>query len=230
MTIMFRDRQDAGRRLADALQHLRAKDPVVLALPRGGVPVAFEVAARLGAPLDLILVRKIGAPFNRELAVGAVADGKHPEIAVNPYFTQAGLLPAGFVEQETELRLGEIERRRERYLGKRARVPLGGRIAIVVDDGIATGATMRAALRAVRQSRPERLVLAVPVASRDSLEELRAEVDEAICLETPEPFGAIGCFYKDFDQVDDEAVIGLLDQAAALTAIRSAIRPTSRRS
>lgn len=218
---MFRDRKEAGERLAAALaRELASPDtppeapPVVLALPRGGVPVAFEIARRLEAPLDLVLVRKIGAPMQPELAAGAVVDGAEPVLVLNDdVVRQAGI---GEAELEAAKRraLGEIETRRAAYLGGRAPVAVEGRTAIVVDDGIATGATMRAALRAMRRRRPASLVMAVPVAARDSLAALAGEADRVVCLEAPSWFWAVGAHYQDFRQTSDEEVRRMLDEAA----------------
>jgi putative phosphoribosyl transferase len=213
--MIFADRFDAGRRLAEALQHLADRDPVVLALVRGGLPVAFEVAKALAAPLDVVLVRKIGAPSQPELAVGAVVDGAQPEIVSNPEIMAMLGLSQGYVEAEAKRQLAEIERRRAAYLRGRPPVEVRGRTAIVVDDGIATGATTRAALHAVRRRQPSRLVLAVPVAPPDTLERLAADADEIVCLDRPEPFGAVGYFYNDFTQVSDQEVVDLLDRARA---------------
>ena len=183
---------------------------MILALPRGGVPVAAQVAAALHAPLDLILVRKIGVPFQPELAMGAIVDGGTPIIVRNEDVIRlAGIDEAEF-KAICDSELAEIERRRQRYLGSRERVDVAGRTAIVIDDGVATGATTRAALRATRMRGPKKLVLAVPVAPTDSLATLRDDADEVICLEDHEFFGAIGAYYVDFDQVGDEEVIKLL--------------------
>jgi len=206
----FRNRIEAGRKLAAALVSYRDKRPVVLALPRGGVPVAAEVASTLSAPLDLILVRKIGVPFEPELAMGAVVDGGSSIIVRNEdVIRHAGIEEVKF-QAVCETQLAEIERRRERYLGNRERADVTGRTAIVVDDGIATGATIRAALRATRMRNPQRLVLAVPVAPTESLAELQDEADDLVCLENHEMFGAIGYYYDDFRQVADEDVIEIL--------------------
>jgi putative phosphoribosyl transferase len=205
---VFDDRAAAGRELAQRLAERGYADPVVLALPRGGLPVAAEVARVLGAPLDLVLVRKIGLPEQPELAVGAVVDGERPELVLNEALR--GLVaPARLAELEAQ-QLREIERRRRLYLGARGRVPLAGRTAIVVDDGLATGATARAALHALRRQQPARLVLAVPVAPPDTLAALAAEADELVCLETPDPFYALGQFYADFRQLDDADVQRIL--------------------
>ena len=211
----FLDRTEAGRRLAGALAAYRRAPVVVLALPRGGVPVAAEIAAALGAELDLLLVRKIGVPHQPELAMGAVADGASPIIVRNEeIIALSGVSEAEF-EAVRDRELVEIRRRRARYLGDRPRSKLAGRTVIVVDDGVATGATVRAALRAVRAQGPGKLVLATPVAAPDVIEALRPEADEVVCLELHEPFGAIGFFYSDFSQVSDEEVVALLARSPA---------------
>lgn len=207
----FRDRTDAGRHLAVALSAYRGRDVVVLALPRGGVPVAAEVAAALGAPLDLVLVRKIGAPFHEELAMGAVADaaGQLCTVRNDEVIAMLGVDEATF-DAVRAGQVDEIERRRAAYLGDRPRTEVAGRIAIVVDDGVATGATTRAALRAVRRERPAKVVLAVPVAPTETLAELRDEADEVVCLEAYPAFGAIGFYYADFRQLSDGEVTAAL--------------------
>lgn len=206
----FSDRVEAGRKLAEALASHKGQHPVVLALPRGGVPVAAEVAAALQAPMDLVLVRKIGVPFQPELAMGAVVDGREPVVVRN----ESVIRLSGVSEQEfatvRDQELAEIERRRKLYLGDRPHPQLANRTVIVVDDGIATGATTRAALRAIRSRKPRKLVLAVPVAPTQSLSDLRGEADDIVCLEDYENFGAIGLFYSDFSQVTDAQVIELL--------------------
>jgi len=211
---MFQDRADAGRQLASRLLHLKDKHPVVLALPRGGVPVGFEIAGALSAPMDLVLVRKIGAPWQPELAVAAVVDGEEPQTVKNLDVMQAMGLTDDFVNEEAKRQLKEIERRKRIYLGGRARVDLKGRTAILVDDGIATGATARAALKAVRRAGPARLVLAVAVAPPETLDMLRQEADEIVCLSPQAYFGGISMFYADFHQVGDEEVVDLLNHAA----------------
>jgi len=216
----FRDRSEAGQRLAKALAAYELQKPVILALPRGGVPVAAEVAAALNAPLDLILVRKIGAPMQPELAIGAVVDGGQPIIVRNEDIIQlAGVSEAEF-QTICAVELAEIERRREYYLGGRIRVDVSGRVTIVIDDGIATGATTRAALRATRTRSPQKLVLAVPVAPTDTLIEMRQEADEVICIEAHERLGAIGWFYDDFTQVTDQQVVTALARFAPATAVK----------
>jgi predicted phosphoribosyltransferase len=206
----FKDRAEAGRKLAMALSKYKDRQPVILALPRGGVPVAAEVASALDAPLDLILVRKVGVPFQPELAMGAVVDGgAHIVVRNEDVIRMAGVDEAEF-KSVCDAELAEIERRRERYLGGRERVDVAGRTVIVIDDGIATGATTRAALRAVRARNPKTLVLAVPVAPTESLVTLQQEVDDVVCLEDHEFFGAIGFYYRDFRQISDEEVIETL--------------------
>jgi putative phosphoribosyl transferase len=215
MTMTFRDRSDAGRQLARALSGYKKRHAVVLALPRGGVPVAAEVAAALDAPLDLILVRKIGVPDQPELAMGAVVDGAAPIVVRNEEMIELSGTTANEFEAACATELAEIERRRELYIGERARAEIAGQVVIVIDDGIATGATTRAALQAIRRRKPKELVLAVPVAPGETIAKLRGEVDALICLETPEFFGAIGYFYDDFRQVSDREVIAILKRFPA---------------
>lgn len=210
---MFRDRKDAGERLARELLHLKDRDPVVLALPRGGVAVAHPIAKALGAPLDAVLVRKIGAPWQPELAVGAIADSGTPEVFIDNRLARELAIAPDYLTDETARQLAELERRRQAYCSGRTGLPIEGRTAVVVDDGIATGATMRVALRAVRHRNPVALVLAVPVAAQQTLVQLRAEADEAVCLEAPADLGAIGFFYEDFHQVTDREVTDLLADA-----------------
>jgi putative phosphoribosyl transferase len=208
--MLFQNRTDAGRQLAKALLKYRGRHPVVLALPRGGVPVAAEVARVLDAPLDLLLVRKIGLPSQPELAMGAVADGEDLTVIRNIDVIEV----SGVSEEEFDAvcneERAEIERRRKRYLGDRARAQIKGQVVIIVDDGIATGATTLAAIRAVRTRQPKELVLAVPVAPLDAIEKLHPEVDAIVCLDTPEDLGAIGYFYRDFRQISDDEVIATL--------------------
>lgn len=210
----FTDRTEAGERLADKLQALTLTDPVVLALPRGGVPVALPVAARLKAPLDLILVRKLGCPGNPELAAGAVVDGAAHSVVFNPdVLAGLGLTPDDFTAAITE-KLAQIEARRALWLTGRDPVPIAGRSVIVVDDGIATGATVRVALKALKDKGAREILLAVPVAPADSIDALRALSDGVICLATPAPFIAVGAHYARFEQVSDDAVTAMLAPAA----------------
>lgn len=214
MARQFADRATAGRLLGEQLAALDLERPVVLALPRGGVPVAVEVARALDAPLDLLLVRKIGVPWQPELAVAAVVDGDSPQIVVEERVRREGAISLEYIEAEAGKQLVEIERRRAAYLQGRAPVPVNNCTAIVVDDGIATGTTVRAALRALRQRKPHQLVLAVPVAPLETIEMLRSEVDRIVCLAQPEPFYAIGLHYADFHQLSDDEVVAALAEAA----------------
>jgi putative phosphoribosyl transferase len=211
--VLFTDRQDASRRLADLLLALKVKHPVALALPRGGVPIGFEVARALAAPLDLVLVRKISAPFDKELAVGAITGGEDPELVIDAELAVGlGISPEYLEGAKAEARR-EIERRRRVYLGDRQPVNVAGCTAIVLDDGVATGSTMLAAVRVTRRRNPARIVLAVPVAPEHALMRLRGEVDQIVCLETPKDFTAVGEFYYRFPQLRDHEVTALLDRA-----------------
>ena len=211
----FADRSDAGCLLAGKLTHLKERQPVILALPRGGVAVGFEIAQALDAPLDIVLVRKIGVPWQPELAVGAVTDGVTPETFIDRHLAATLNIPESYLQEETARQLSEIERRREIYCADRPRPEISGRTAIAVDDGIATGATMRVALQAIRRQEPAHLVLAVPVAPPDTLAALGTAADETVCLETPIGLGAIGFYYRDFHQLTDAEVTDLLARAPA---------------
>jgi putative phosphoribosyl transferase len=208
----FADRHAAGVALATRLRLLAPADPVVLALPRGGVPVAAPIAHALGAPLSLLFVRKIGAPWHRELAVGAVAGDDATELVVDDALCRELAIAASEVEREAAVQRDEIARQRRVYLGDRPAPPLAGRTAIVVDDGIATGTTMRAALQALRRRAPKKLWIATPVASADALALLQPEADEVVCLSVPTPFRAVGLHYVDFASVEDAEVLALLAQ------------------
>lgn len=206
--LIFANRRDAGQKLAEKLLDYRDKQPVVLGIPRGGVVVAAEVAGELGAPLDVIIPRKVGAPFNRELAVGAVApDG-------TAIFDERALGMLGLqqtdLQDEVARQTAEIERRTKSYRGNRKPLVLQGETVIVVDDGIATGLTAKAALRSVQKHKPESLILAVPVTTMEAAAELRKDIDELICLLVPEVFYAVGQFYKNFSQTTDEEVAAAL--------------------
>ena len=209
----FKDRRDAGRQLAAKLLGYRDQHPLVLGLPRGGVPVAYEVARALDAPLDIIVVRKLGAPGQPELGIGAVVDGDHPESVLNEDVMSILHVSDAYVQREVALELQEIRRRQERYRGGRAPVPIADRTVILVDDGIATGGSVRAALRGLRRSAPRCLILAVPVAPPETIAALRDEADTVVCLSTPLAFHAVGQFYDDFTQTSDDEVMRLLGAA-----------------
>lgn len=214
----FRDRRDAGSQLADALMFLRDDRPVVLALPRGGVPVAFEVAQALGAPLDVLLVRKIGAPGYPELGLGAVVGGQPHQLVLNERLVERVNPSREYLLAEEQRQPAIIDERRQLYAGDRPHVSLQGRTVIVVDDGIATGGTMRVALRALAMDGVARLLFATPVAPPEVLESLSAEADEGICLLAPDDFRAVGLYYADFEQTTDEEVICFLHAAAKMAA------------
>ncbi|MDB5397677.1 MAG: Phosphoribosyl transferase domain protein, partial [Rhodospirillales bacterium] len=206
----FGNRRQAGRKLAQQLLAYRNLFPIVLALPRGGILVGFEVAAALGTSLDIVLVQKIGMPSQPELALGAVVDGDHPEFVFNEWLKDELEIPDAYVRQESDRQQQEIARRRKIYPEGRPSLSISQRPIIVVDDGIATGATMRAALRAIRRQRPSSIALAVPVASPDAVELLRPEVDDLVCLSIPPTFSHVGKYYREFEQVDDKTVAALL--------------------
>lgn len=211
----FADRRAAGRLLAAQLLKFKSARPLILALPRGGVPVAYEVAELLDADLDLLIVRKLGAPDHPELGIGAIIDGDKPQILLNRDVVDQLSVPSGYIHNEAHRQLREIERRREQYLSGRVPIPVTGRTVIVIDDGIATGSTVRAALRALRQKNPARLILAVPVGAPDSVESMRSECDEVFCLVAPDPFHAVGVHYDDFTQTTDGEVKQLLEDHRA---------------
>lgn len=224
-SITFTDRRDAGQKLAAQLLQFRNQRPVVLALPRGGVPVGYEIARALDAPLDVILVRKLGAPGQPELGIGALVDADHPQSVLNVELLRELNVSEAYLDREVAQELREIRRRRERYRGDRPAELLAGRTVIVVDDGIATGGSIRAAIRGVARYHPRRLVLAVPVAPPQVIDSLRSEVDEVVCLSTPAYFRAVGHFYKDFGQTTDEEVIRLLEAARRPAVIAEAQAP-----
>jgi predicted phosphoribosyltransferase len=204
---LFDDRLDAGRRLAEALKAYRGRHPLILAIPRGAVAMGAEIARRLDGELDVVLVKKLRAPGSPEFAVGAIDESGWTFVA--GYAAQAGA-DEDYLKRERAEELELLRRRRAQYTPARAPVDPAGRVAIVVDDGIATGASMIAALHAVRAKKPARLVCAVPVAPPDSLAHIRPYADELVCLETPENFMAVGQFYRHFEQVEDEEVVALL--------------------
>ncbi len=204
---MFLNRDEAARRLAERLQGYKGKRPLVLAIPRGAVPMAKLIAAELGGDFDVVLVRKLRAPWQPELAIGSVDESGWTYIA--PFAASAGA-DAQHIEQEKRQQLETIRQRRAQYTPLRPHVAPAGRTVIVVDDGLATGATMIAALHGLRQQKPAKLICAVPVAPPETVEKVRPLADEVVCLETPEWFQAVGQFYREFDQVEDEEVIALL--------------------
>ena len=204
---MFNNRREAGRKLALALARFKDEQPVIL---------AYEIAVALRAALDVVIVRKLGAPGQPELGIGAIVDGDQPESVLDADSVRLLQVSKRFIEDEIAQELKEIHRRQELYRGKRPPVLATGRTVIVVDDGIATGSSVRAALRGLRRAAPRKLVLAVPVAPSDTLDSLRPEVDEIVCLATPPIFHAVGQFYSDFRQTSDEEVIELLDAAACI--------------
>lgn len=207
--VRFRDRRDGGRRLAEALsRHAGRSDVVVLGLPRGGVPVAAEVARALGAPLDVFVVRKLGVPGHEELAMGAIASGGVRVLNQDVVDTLG--IPQHVIDEVAGRELETVEARERSYRGDRPPLDVRGRAAILVDDGLATGATMRAAIRALRDLRASEIVVAVPTAPRETCEALAREVDEVVCATTPEPFTAVGLWYTDFTPVSDEEVRELL--------------------
>jgi len=208
----FRDRRDAGRRLAEQLSAYRNRsDVTVLALPRGGVPVGYEVARALDAPLDVFVVRKLGVPGYDEVAMGAIATGGVR--VLNDDLIAQVAIPADVVDAVAERERAELMRRERLYRGGRPSPDVRGRTVILVDDGLATGATMMAAIEALRKLEPGRIVVAVPIASRDACEEMRRQADEVVCARTPEPFHAVGRWYEDFSQTSDAEVRELLGRA-----------------
>lgn len=208
----YRDRAEAGRCLAEELvDYVDRPDVLVLALPRGGVPVAYEVARALNAPLDVILVRKLGVPGHEELAMGAIASGGTR--LLNESVVRALRIKPEIIDQVAQTEQAELERREREYRDDRPQPDVRGKTIIVIDDGLATGASMRAAVVAIRRRRPARLIVAVPVAAASTCEEFRCEVDEVVCAFTPEPFHAVGLWYEDFSQTTDEEVRNLLERA-----------------
>jgi putative phosphoribosyl transferase len=216
MDQVFRDRHEAGRLLAGRLAvYTDRPDVVVLALPRGGVPVAFEIAAALRVPLDIMVVRKLGVPGHEELAMGAIASGGVQ--VVNQEVVQYLGLSQAVLESVAATEYQELTRREQAYRGSRGPTIVEGRTVILVDDGLATGSTMRAAVAALRGRHPARIVIAVPTAAPETCEELKAEVDEIVCATTPTPFYGVGQWYDDFSQTTDEEVRDLLERAAAVS-------------
>lgn len=213
----FRDRREAGQYLSDRLRGYRGRpDVIVLALPRGGVPVAAEVARELGAPLDVFLVRKVGLPGHEEFAMGAIASGG--TVMINEDVTHTYRVPDQLVQAAVEKERRELERREQRYRGSRPHPDLTDKVVILVDDGLATGSSMRAAVKAVRGHRPREIIVAVPVAPAETCEALAAEVDHVYCGLTPDPFYAVGLWYEDFSQASDDEVTAVLDETRRQSA------------
>lgn len=211
----FADRKAAGKALAREISSRELADPVVLALPRGGVPIGLEVAREIGAPLDLVMVRKLGAPGHAEFAIGAVVDGDQPEVVIDRQAARMTGASDSYISQKTEDALAEIARRRTAY-GVERPLAISGRTAILVDDGIATGSTVRAALKAVRKAHPKRILLAAPVAPPSAIAELEPLCDEIICLSQPRHFFAVGAHYADFGQTSDAEVVRCIEAAREL--------------
>jgi putative phosphoribosyl transferase len=209
----FADRTEAGKRLAKSLARYRSEDVIVLALPRGGVPVAAEVARDLNAPLDVFLVRKLGLPGQEELAMGAIASGGVR--VLNDEVVRVLGVTQNIIDQVARKEEQELFRREREYRGDRPPLEVAGKTVILVDDGLATGSTMRAAAAALRQQHPARIVVAVPVAAAATCDDFRHEVDDVVCLLTPEPFRAVGLWYEDFEQTTDEEVHRLLREHGA---------------
>jgi putative phosphoribosyl transferase len=208
----FVDRESAGRALAQKLQHYKGTpDLLIIGLPRGGVVVAFQVALALQAQLDAFIVRKLGAPYQPELAMGAVAEGGM--LLLNDAVVNYLSVSKEFIEETAREQMVEVERRQKLYRGDRAMAKIAGRTVIVVDDGLATGATMKVAVRALKRKEPSKLVIAVPLGAASTCSELKNEADELICLMTPEPFFAVGSWYENFEQTTDQQVRELLQKA-----------------
>lgn len=207
---MFRDRQEAGRKLAEEFLTLKLASPLVLALPRGGVPVAAEIAVALNAPLDLLLVRKVGAPGNRELAVAAIVDGDSPDVVLNRAIVEAYGLDDAELRRLVSQERPELERRRLAYMEGRKPLPTAGKTVVLVDDGAATGTTMKVAIRALKRRSPREVIVALPVAPPDVVAELAQEADRIVCLSKPVRFLALGHHYRAFPQLSDEEVVSTL--------------------
>ena len=215
---MFQNRTEAGRLLGKAIMVYKTEAPIVIALPRGGVPVGYEVARALDAPLDVIIVRKLGYPGQPDLAIGAVVDGKDREIVLNRDMFDENELPRGYLEREIAGKLKEIHDMSSLFRGHRSRVNVKNRTVIVVDDGIATGATMRVVVQRLRRDHPRKIVVATPVAPEEAIQVLRQAADEVVCLEIPGVFGAVGRFYDDFSPVSTDEVVDILDKSSAKAA------------
>jgi putative phosphoribosyl transferase len=222
----FRDRVDAGRRLAERLARYRDESPMILALPRGGVPVAYEISRSMDAPLDVFIARKLGAPGQPELGIGAVAQGGAR--VLNERIVRHLGIPEDYIEHVTAREEAEVERRRRLLHGDRPEPEVRDRTAILVDDGLATGVTARAAILGLRRRDPQRLILAAPVCAAQTADLLRPEVDDLVCPEIPSDLFAIGLWYEDFEQVSDEEVVELLEKARREREKRGATGPDQR--
>ncbi len=213
--MVFKNRREAGRLLGEKLLEKKYGGPktVIIGLLRGGVPVAYEVAAILKSPLDVALVRKIGAPDQQELAIGAIVDGESPQVYLNESLLSQIGVPDEYIEKMKKEKLEEIREREKMYRKGRSKINVKGKIALIVDDGIATGASVRAVAKSLKKEGPKKVVIAVPVLPLDSVEELKKLADDVIYLSAPEPFYAVGEFYSDFSQTTDEEVTNLLDKS-----------------
>ncbi|RZD14336.1 MAG: phosphoribosyltransferase [Candidatus Acidulodesulfobacterium ferriphilum] len=213
--MIFKNRQEAGKLLGkNLLKHkYKPEKTVVIGLLRGGIPVAYEIAKALNAPLDVALVRKIGAPDQEELAIGAIVDGENPKVYLNKSLISRIAMPEGYIDRVKEIKLEEIRKREKIYRKGGGRIDVHGKIAIVVDDGIATGASIKVVIEALKEEKPEKIIIAVPVIPKDTLNELKKTVDDVIVLDAPEEFYAVGEFYEDFGQTTDEEVISLLQKS-----------------
>lgn len=212
--MIFRNRHDAARQLVKQLPPVEPENTIVLALPRGGVPIGVILAGELGVPLDVLIVKKIGAPGQRELAVGAVSGVADLQVTTNEDIAKALGLTRDDIRRMAEQMRGELQRRNDAYRGEKAEPDVAGKTVILVDDGIATGATVRSALRLLRLKKAGRIILAIPVAPAETLDELEAEADEIVCLATPDPFYAVGSHYLEFEQVTDNMVIEAIAKAS----------------
>ena len=213
--MIFKNRREAGRLLGGRLQadKYAGENTVVIGLLRGGVPVAYEISKALNAPLDVALVRKIGAPNQEELAIGAIVDGKNPKVYLNESLISRIGIPEGYIDRIKEIKLEEIRKREKIYRRGEEKIDVHGKIAIVVDDGIATGASIRVVVEALKEEKPEEIIIAVPVIAADTLKGLKKMVNHVITLSAPEEFYAVGEFYEDFSQTEDEEVIELLKKS-----------------
>lgn len=215
--VLFKDRADAGRTLAkELLKYANRSDILILALPCGGVPVAFEVAKELNVKMDVFIVRKLGVPGNEELAMGAIASGNIR--VLNEDVVRSFQIPERVIDTVTEKELGELERRERSYRGDNPNPDIKNMTVILIDDGLATGATMRAAVAALKTKNPDKIIVAVPTAAPNTCEFFRGEVDEVICVDTPGPFYGVGAWYEDFSQISDKEVCKLLDESKFLSA------------